>query len=117
MTAAMLRHYAAESVQHTELMITLLPYDQGPKLLAAIAGVTGNEERLQRLKDGDLDKAVAEATTTIDGWVKRIDEILGCDVQRTQPGCGVSYKYIAQVNRNANEADVFVQTAFARVDK
>lgn len=121
MTAAMLKHYAAESVQHTELMVTLLPYDYGQKLIDSIAGVTDNAERLKRLRDGDLDKAVAEATKTIDGWVKRIDEILGCDAQRMQPGCGVSYRYIAQVNRNSDEASVFVQTAFAaalaRADK
>jgi adenosine deaminase len=121
MTAAMLKHYAADQVQHTELMLTLLPYDYGPKLIASIAGVTDSSQRLKILQDGDLDKAVAEATKAIDGWVGRIDEILGCDAQRTQPGCGVSYKFIAQVNRNAVEADVFVQTAFAaalvRADK
>jgi len=108
MTAAMLRHYAADAVQHTELMITLLPFDYGPKLMAAIAGVAGNEERLKRLKEGDLEAAVVDAAKTI-------------DAQRSQPGCGVSYKYIAQVNRNADEASVFVQTAFAaalaRADK
>jgi len=121
MTAAMLKHYAADSVQHTELMLTLLPYDYGPKLIASIAGVADSAQRLKILKDGDLDKAVAEATKAIDGWVKRIDEILGCDAQRTQPGCGVSYKFIGQINRNAKEDDVFVQTAFAaaltRADK
>lgn len=121
MTAAMLRHDATDAVQHTELMITLLPFDYGPRLIAAIAGVTDSEARLKRLKDGDLDAAVGEATKTIDGWVKRIDEILACDAQRTHPGCGVSYKYIAQVNRNADEGNVFVQTAFAaalaRADK
>ena len=113
MTAAMLKHYASDTVQHTELMISLMPYDYGAKLLAAIAGVSGNDERLQRLQAGDLPAAVAEASKTIDGWVKRIDEILGCDAQRTQVGCGVSYKYIAQISRNNDEASVFVQTAFA----
>jgi adenosine deaminase len=108
-------------VQHTELMLTLLPYDYGPKLIASIAGVTDSAQRLKLLQDGDLPKAIAEASQTIDGWVKRIDEILGCDAQRTQAGCGVSYKFIGQINRNANEDDVFVQTAFAtalaRADK
>jgi adenosine deaminase len=121
MTAAMLKHYAADSVQHTELMLTLLPYDYGPKLIASIAGVTDSAQRLKLLQDGDLGKAIAEASHAIDGWVKRIDEILACDAQRTQPGCGVSYKFIGQINRNANEDDVFVQTAFAaalaRADK
>jgi len=121
MTAAMLKHYASDTVQHTELMISLMPYDYGAKLLAAIAGVSGNDERLQRLQAGDLPAAVAEASKTIDGWAKRIDEILGCDAQRTQVGCGVSYKYIAQISRNNDEASVFVQTAFAaaliRADK
>lgn len=121
MTAAMLKHYAADSVQHTELMLTLLPYDYGPKLIASIAGVTDSVQRLKLLQDGDLGKAVTEASQAIDGWVKRIDDILTCDAQRTQPGCGVSYKFIGQINRNANEDDVFVQTAFAaalaRADK
>jgi adenosine deaminase len=121
MTAAMLKQYAADSVQHTELMLTLLPYDYGPKLLASIAGVTDSAQRLKLLQDGDLGKALAEASQAIDGWVKRIDEILTCDAQRTQPGCGVSYKFIGQINRNASEDDVFVQTAFAaalaRTDK
>jgi adenosine deaminase len=121
MTAAMLKQYAADSVQHTELMLTLLPYDYGPKLIASIAGVTDSAQRLKLLQDGDLGKAVTEASRTIDGWIKHIDEILGCDAQRAQSGCGVSYKFIAQVNRNADEADVFVQTAFAaalaRADK
>ena len=113
MTAAMLRHDAADGVQHTELMISLLPSDYAPKLLAAIAGVTDSEERLKRLKEGDLDRAVDEAKQAVDGLVQRVDDILGCDEKRTQPGCNVSFRYIAQVNRNANEADVFVQTAFA----
>jgi adenosine deaminase len=121
MTAAMLKQYAADNVQHTELMLTLLPYEYGPKLIASIAGVTDSAQRLKLLQDGELPKALAEASQTIDGWVKRIDEILGCDAQRTQAGCGVSYKFIGQVNRNANEDDVFVQTAFAaalaRADK
>src|SRR5215213_4744827 len=79
MTAAMLKHYAADGVQHTELMITLLPFEYGPKLMAAISGVTGNEERLKRLLDGELDAAVAEASKALDGWAKRVDEVLGCD--------------------------------------
>lgn len=121
MTAAMLKQYAADNVQHTELMLTLLPYDWGPKLIASIAGVTDSAQRLKILQDGDLAKALADASQTFDGWVKNIDQILGCDAQRMQPGCGVSYKFIGQVNRNANEDDVFVQTAFAaalaRADK
>ena len=44
-------------MQHTELMVTLLPYDYGSKLMASIASVTGNEERLKRLQDGDLHAA------------------------------------------------------------
>ena len=36
MTAAMLKHYAADNVQHTELMVTLLPYESGPPMLASI---------------------------------------------------------------------------------
>jgi adenosine deaminase len=121
MTAAMLRHYAADRVQHTELMATLLPFDYGPRLIAAIKDETDSAARLRLLEAGELKSAVAEASRALDGWVKRTDEILSCDAQRSQLGCAVSYKYIAQINRNAVEADVFVQTAFAaaliRADK
>jgi adenosine deaminase len=113
MTAAMLKRYAAEQVQHTELMITLLPYDYGPKLIAAIKNEKDSAARLRLLEAAGLDQAVAEARQAIDGWAAKIDAILACDARRTQPGCDVSYRYIAQVSRNAREDDVFVQTAFA----
>ncbi len=113
MTAERLRHYAADAVQHTELMLTLIHPDYRAKAIKAIENERNFAARLAILKANDLDGAVNDARQMIDGWSTAIDADLGCDAAREKPGCDVSYRYIAQVNRNADEVDVFVQTAFA----
>ena len=113
MTAERLRHYAADGVQHTELMLTLIHPDYRAKAIKAIENERDFAARLAILKASGLDEAVKAARDMIDGWVKAIDAELACDAARQKPGCNVSYRYIAQINRNSDEADVFVQTAFA----
>jgi hypothetical protein len=49
----------------------------------------------------------------VSAQVKQVDTLLDCDVARTKLGCGVSYRYIAQVSRNTPIEEVFVQTAAA----
>ena len=49
----------------------------------------------------------------IDAWQAATRKELGCDGGTPEPGCAVSYRYIAQVNRNSDEAKVFVKTALA----
>ena len=45
--------------------------------------------------------------------IGKIRSELGCDQQATRPGCGVTFRYIAQILRNTSPDDVFLQTAVA----
>jgi hypothetical protein len=114
MTAMLLRRYAAERVQHTELMITLTPPTPAltAELLAQVKATSDPAARLALLKDY-LDQAVPNAKTVMDGWQAATRRELGCNSGTPDPGCAVSYRYIAQVNRNSAEERVFVQTALA----
>jgi len=114
MTAMLLRRYAAERVQHTELMITLTP--PSPTLtagqLAQIKGESDPAARLALLKDY-IDQAIPNAKASMDAWQAATRRELGCNSPTPDPGCSVSYRYIAQVNRNSAEERVFVNTALA----
>src|SRR5262249_59230051 len=45
--------------------------------------------------------------------IGKIRTALACDMRDAQPGCGVTFRYIVQVNRNNPPDEVFVQTAIA----
>jgi len=114
MTATLLRRYAAESVQHTELMITLTPPEPRltDELLARIKETDDPAARLTLLKDY-IAQAVPVAKKAMRGWETSVNRLLNCDSGAADPGCGVSYRYIAQVSRNSDEARVFANTALA----
>lgn len=114
MTAFLLRRYAAEHVQHTELMITLTP--QQPEVTKAlqddVAKASDSAAKLALLRDY-IAQAVPNARKNIDTWQAATRSELGCDGGKPEPGCAVSYRYIAQVNRNSDETRVFINTALA----
>jgi hypothetical protein len=113
MAAERLHHYAADQVQHTELMVSLLPSDYRRQYVYAISGVANPAHRLRILEAYGLDKVVKLVIQQIDAVDRTISNRLGCETDKPDPGCNVTYRYIAQVNRNTDEASVFVQTAFA----
>jgi hypothetical protein len=113
MTAERLKHYAADAVQHTELMVSFFSGQQRARLIDAMRGETHAAARLAALKAGDLDAIIVEVRKQIAELTEKVEAELACDAARTKPGCAVSYRYIAQVNRNAKPEDVFVQTALA----
>jgi adenosine deaminase len=43
----------------------------------------------------------------------KITTALACDARNAQTGCGVTFRYILQINRNNSPDEVFVQTAIA----
>src|SRR5262249_45745905 len=45
--------------------------------------------------------------------IGKIRTSLGCDIPVPQPGCSVTFRYIAQIYRDTPPDDVFVQTATA----
>ncbi len=114
MIATLLRRYAAESVQHTELMITLTPQQPalGDAVLAQVKATSDPAARLVLLQDY-IAQAIPVAKTAIEGWDASVNQLLNCRTRAADPGCAVSYRYIAQVNRNSAEEWVFVQTALA----
>src|ERR1043165_3925443 len=114
MTALLLRRYAAERVQHTELMITLTPQEPEltKELLEDVGKASDPAAKLALLKDY-IALAVPNARRNIDAWQAATRKELGCDGGAPEPGCAVSYRYIAQVNRNSDEAKVFISTALA----
>jgi adenosine deaminase len=113
MTAERLRHYAADAVQHTELMVSFFSGQQRAQLIEVMKGETGPATRLVALKNNGLDAVIADVRKQIAALIEKVEAELACDAARTQPGCSVSYRYIAQVSRNSSPEDVFVQTALA----
>jgi adenosine deaminase len=113
MIAERLHHYAADQVQHTELMVSFLSSDTRRQYVGAIDGVADPAERLVILRANGLDEAVKQSMRQLDGVTEGVSSKLGCGAEKPDPGCNVTYRYIAQINRNTDEANVFVQTAFA----
>jgi adenosine deaminase len=113
MTAAMLRHYQAQNVQYTELMMTFLPGEVRQRLAKTIEGQTDYTAMLATLRANGLDKEVDRMRAQIATQVAGVEAALACDPARTLPGCGVRYRYIAQISRNTSIEEVFVQTAAA----
>lgn len=121
MTVDQLRQYDATGVQYAELMVTLFEGDDRRRLAQVIAPETGPgpaqvgdpAAMLAALERAGLSQLVAKRTQQLKELMARIEALLDCDAQRTRPGCGVTFRYIAQVNRNSPPAEVFAQTAFS----
>jgi hypothetical protein len=114
MIAFTLRRYAAENVQHTELMITLTPAQPAlsDDLLKQVREAGDFAAKLAVLKDY-IAAAVPAARKSVDDWHAKARNELGCGGATPEPGCKVSYRLIAQINRNSAEERVFAQTALA----
>jgi hypothetical protein len=113
MTADLLKRYDAESVQYAEFMLSFFSGSQRQRLAAAIQGQTDFPAMLEKLKAAGLDRIVADARNQITELTRKIETLRDCGPQRTNPGCKVDYRYIAQISRNNAPEDVFVQTALA----
>ena len=111
MTADQLRQYAAENVHYAEFMVTLFEGEDRQRLARAIGEAREPADMLAAVRAAGLDGVVAARAAQMEGLTRRIDETLGCSPARTEPGCGVAYRFIAQVNRNSAPAEVFAQTA------
>jgi adenosine deaminase len=103
----------ADGVQYVELMLTLLSARDRQTLAKTIEGETDFAAMLDTLKRNGLDRAVEDARRQVVTLIERVDAALDCGAERVKAGCGVNYRFIAQVNRNNPLAEVFVQTAAA----
>jgi adenosine deaminase len=113
LTADQLRNYQAASVQYAEFMMTFLWSRDRRALAETIRGQTDFATMLETLKANGLDRVVEGMRNDVGEQIKRVEALLDCDPGRTKPGCGVNYRYIAQVSRNTPLEEVFVQTAAA----
>lgn len=113
MTVDQLRIYDAASVQYAEFMFTFLESAERRRLAAAIGTQTEPKAMLAALQRAGLKEFVRRRADELEGLTARIDALLGCAGAADRPGCGVAYRFIAQVNRNSPLAEVFVQTAVA----
>jgi adenosine deaminase len=113
LTVELLRHYADESVQYTELMTSFFSRADRERLAAAIGGQADDAAKLAVLKENGLDEIVAAVRRRLADDVARIDAALACDRDRSHAGCDVRYRYISQVTRSAAPDDVFVQIALS----
>lgn len=86
--------------QYLETMLTR----QGGPLFTLSQQVTFSEDfaamRAQVLAGGTMAGIVAAASTEIDADTVRLRSMLGCGTPAAAPGCGVTVRYIQQVNRN-----------------
>src|SRR5262249_62123528 len=79
----------------------------------AMAEQPDDAARLAALQANGLDQCVTAKRSDLAADIDKIRSELACDPQRTRPGCGVTFRFIAQIARNSPVDDVFLQTAIA----
>lgn len=113
MTLDQLRDYHSENVQYVEFMVSFSCWNERDKFIKAMADQTDDAGRLAALRANGLDECVAAKRDDLVASIGKIRTELGCDQQTTRPGCGVTFRYIAQILRNTTPDEVFLQTAIA----
>ena len=113
MTLDQLRDYHSENVQYVEFMVSFSCWNERDKFIKAMADQTDDAGRLAALRANGLDECVAAKRDDLVASIGKIRTELGCDQQATRPGCGVTFRYIAQILRNTTPDEVFLQTAIA----
>jgi adenosine deaminase len=100
-------------VQYVEFMTSFYCPDDRDRFVAAMAERTDDAGRLAALQASGLDECVTAKRNELAAAIDEIRRELACDAQRTQPGCRVTFRFIAQIPRNSPPEDVFLQTAIA----
>jgi adenosine deaminase len=108
-----LREYHSENAQYVEFMTSFYCPDDRDKFLKAMAEQPDDAARLAALQTNGLDECVTAKRSELAAAIDRIRSELACDPRRTRPGCGVTFRFIAQIGRNSPVDDVFLQTAIA----
>jgi len=103
----------ADGVQYVELMMTFLPGRERQALAKTIERETDFATMLDTLKRNGLDRVVEQMRRQVVDLVARVDAALDCGGGQMKAGCGVSYRFIAQISRNNPIEEVFVQAAAA----
>jgi adenosine deaminase len=102
-----LREYHSENAQYVEFMTSFYCPDDRDKFLKAMAEQPDDAARLAALQTNGLDECVTAKRSELAAAIDRIRSELACDPRRTRPGCGVTFRFIAQIGRNSPVDDVF----------
>ena len=113
MTLDQLRRYDGENVQYAEFMVSSWCANDRDRFVKAISEMTDDASKLRALEASGLGDCVAARRNDLTAAIGTIKTALACDGRNAQPGCGVTFRYIVQVNRNNPPDEVFVQTAIA----
>jgi adenosine deaminase len=113
MTTDQLRAYEHQNVQYAEFMTSFFCWGDRDKFIEAIAGEADDAGKLAALRASGLDDCVMAQRNELTAVIAKVKNELACDRQGFEPGCGVTFRYIAQVSRNSSPDDFFLQTAIA----
>src|SRR6516165_1379742 len=113
MTVDQLKRYDSENVQYVEFMVSSWCSNDRDRFVKAISEMTDDASKLRALEASGLGDCVAARRNDLTAAIGTIKTALACDGRNAQPGCGVTFRYIVQVNRNNPPDEVFVQTASA----
>jgi hypothetical protein len=113
MTADQLKGYEAENVQYVEFMVSAWCPNDRERFGKAVGEAIDDAAKLAALEASGLADCVTAKRNDLTAAIDKVRTSLGCDVPVPQPGCSVTFRYIAQIYRDNPPDDVFVQTATA----
>ena len=113
MTADQLRQYDRENVQYVEFMVSFTCPNEREQFRAAVRDKPEDAAKLAALEASGLGNCVAARRSVLEDNIARIRTALACDPQDAQPGCRVTFRFIAQILRDMPLDDVFISTAIA----
>ena len=113
MTVDQLKRYEAENVQYVEFMVSAWCPNDRERFAKAVGEAVDDAAKLAALEASGLADCVAGKRNDLAAAIDKIRTSLGCDIPVPQPGCSVTFRYIAQIYRDNPPDDVFVQTATA----
>ena len=113
MTVDQLNLYASQNVQYVEFMVSSWCPNDRERFVKAVSETTDDASKLAALEASGLGDCVAATRNGVTASIGKITTALACDTRNAQPGCGVTFRYILQINRNNSPDEVFVQTAIA----
>ena len=113
MTVDQLKLYDSQNVQYVEFMVSSWCPNDRERFVKAVSETTDDASKLAALEASGLGDCVAATRNGVTASIGKITTALACDARNAQPGCGVTFRYILQINRNNFPDEVFVQTAIA----
>ena len=105
MTVDQLKLYDSQNVQYVEFMVSSWSPNDRERFVKAVT--------VAALEASGLDDCVAATRDGMTAATGKVTTALACDARNAQPGCGVTFRYILQINRNNSPDEVFVRTAIA----